>query len=138
MHRRIQSEGGLSAVFKRIDHVEIVPKNIEETISFYTGTLGFKVKERNKMNMPGLSEIVYLTLNDTMIELLAFKDPGPMTEAPQVGYRLMALEVEDMDKTVEYLKGKGVAITRGPATIGKSKRAEIKDPSGISIELRQW
>ncbi len=125
-------------MFKRIDHVEIVPMDIEQTISFYTDVLGFKVKERNKMTMPGLSEITYLTLGDTMIELLAFKDPPAGPEGPFVGYRLMALEVDDMDRTVEYLKSKGVAITRGPATMGKTKRAEIKDPSGISIELRQW
>jgi glyoxylase I family protein len=125
-------------VFKRIDHVEIVPKDIDETISFYTGVLGFKVKERNKMNMPSLSEISYLTLGDTMVELLAFKAPAAGPDGPFVGYRMLALEVDDMDKTVEYLKTKGVAITRGPVTMGKTKRAEIKDPSGISIELRQW
>ncbi len=125
-------------MFKRIDHVELVPKDIEQTISFYTDVLGFKVKERNKMTMPGLSEISYLTLGDTMIELLAFKDPPAGPESPFVGYRLMALEVDDMDRTVEYLKSKGVAITRGPVTMGKTKRAEIKDPSGISIKLRQW
>lgn len=125
-------------MFKRIDHVEIIPKDIEETIAFYTGVLGFKVKERNKMNMPALSEISYLTLGDTMIELLAFKTPPAAPEGPFVGYRMLALEVDDMDKTVEYLNGKGVAITRGPTTMGKTKRAEIKDPSGISIELRQW
>lgn len=125
-------------MFKRIDHVEIIPKDIEETISFYTDVLGFKVKERNKMNMPALSEISYLTLGDTMIELLAFKAPAAGPDGPFVGYRMLALEVDDMDKTVEYLKGKGVAITRGPVTVGKTKRAEIKDPSGISIELRQW
>jgi len=31
-----------------------------------------------------------------------------------------------------------VEITWGPITLGKSKRAEIKDPDGLSIELRQW
>ena len=125
-------------MFKRIDHVEIIPKDIEQTISFYTEILGFKVKERNKMNMPALSEISYLTLNDTMIELLAFTSPAALPEPPHVGYRMLAIEVEDMDKAVEYLKSKGVDITRGPTTMGKSKRAEIKDPSGITIELRQW
>ena len=134
----ITTDGRVFRVFKRIDHVELVPKDIEQTISFYTDVLGFKVKERNKMTMPGLSEISYLTLGDTMIELLAFKDPPAGPEGPFVGYRLMALEVDDMDRTVEYLKSKGVAITRGPVTMGKTKRAEIKDPSGISIELRQW
>jgi len=50
---------------------------------------------------------------------------------------MIALEVDDMDNTVAELKSKGVEIRRGPATIDKSKRAEIKGPNGISIELRQ-
>ncbi len=126
-------------MIKRIDHVEITTGNLEETISFYTNILGFKIKERNRMDRPPLEEIDYLTLGDTMIEVLAVKDPAPLTTEPwQVGYRMMALEVDDMEKTLEYLKSQGVEITRGPVTIGKSKRAEIKDPNGISIELRQW
>jgi glyoxylase I family protein len=51
---------------------------------------------------------------------------------------MIALEVEDMDTAVKYLTSKAVEITWGPATLGKSKRAEIKDPDGLSIELRQW
>lgn len=126
-------------MFKRIDHVEITTGNLEKTLSFYTTILGFKVKERNRMDRPPLEEIDYLTLGDTMIEVLAVKDPAPpSTNAWQVGYRMMALEVDDMDRTVAELKGKGVDITRGPVSLGKSKRAEIKDPNGISIELRQW
>lgn len=126
-------------MFKRIDHVEITTGNLEKTISFYTNILGFQVKERNKMDRPPLEEIDYLTLGDTMIEVLAVKDPVPLsTSVWQVGYRMMALEVDDMDKTITELKNKGVEITRGPVNLGKAKRAEIKDPNGISIELRQW
>jgi glyoxylase I family protein len=51
---------------------------------------------------------------------------------------MIALEVEDMDRTIEYLRGKGVEISWGPVTLGNSKRAEIRDPNGLSIELRQW
>ncbi len=81
-------------MIKRIDHVEITTGNLEKTISFYTDILGFKIKERNKMDRPPLEEIDYLTLGDTMIEVLAVKDPAPLTTQPwQVGYRMMALEV---------------------------------------------
>ena len=51
---------------------------------------------------------------------------------------MIALEVEDMNKTIEYLKSQGVEITKEPVALGKSKRAEMKDPDGLSIELRQW
>lgn len=127
-------------MFKRIDHVEIVPKDLGKTLDFYTDVLGFKVKQRQP-GRPGSpwKEIVYLTLNDTMIEVLEAANPAPLsTASEQVGYRMMALEVDDMDKAMEYLKGKGVEISRPPMLLGKSKRAEIKDPNGITIEIRQW
>ncbi|MBM2832344.1 MAG: glyoxalase/bleomycin resistance protein/dioxygenase superfamily protein [Dehalococcoidia bacterium] len=126
-------------MFKRIDHVEIVPTNMDRTVAFYTDVLGFKVRSRRKMENPPMLEIAYLELKDTVIELITVKDPAPLSTAPyQAGYRMMAIEVEDMDKAVEYLKGKGVTISRPPVLLGKSKRAEIKDPDGITIELRQW
>ncbi|MBI4295766.1 MAG: VOC family protein [Chloroflexi bacterium] len=125
-------------MIKRIDHVEITTGNLQKTLDFYHA-LGFKIKEQNKMSRPPLEEIDYLTLGDTMIEILAVKDPAPLsTNVWQVGYRMMALEVDDMDKTVAELKSKGIELSRPYATMGKSKRGEIKDPNGISIELRQW
>lgn len=51
---------------------------------------------------------------------------------------MIALAVDDMDAAVEHLKAKGIEITAGPVTLGSSKRAEIKDPDGLSIEIRQW
>jgi len=126
-------------MFKRIDHVEIIPKDLEKTLKFYTDVLGFKIKERKKIGMPPLEEIVYIQLGDTVIELMSVQNPSPMSsDLWRVGYRMIAIEVEDMDRAVEYLKSKGVEISSGPIVLGKSKRAEMKDPDGLSIELRQW
>jgi glyoxylase I family protein len=126
-------------VFRKIDHVEIIPSDLERAINFYTDVFGFRIKLRKKAEVPPLEEVVYLELNDTVLELLSVKDPAPASsEQWQVGYRMMSIEVEDMDRTVEYLKGKGMELSWGPVTIGTSKRAEIKDPDGLSIELRQW
>jgi glyoxylase I family protein len=126
-------------MFKRIDHVEIVPRDMEMTVSFYTDVLGFKIRDRRKMENPPMQEIAYLELKDTLLELISVENPAAASVAPwQVGYRMMALEVEDMDRAVEYLKGKGLEMSKGPVTLGKSKRAEIKDPNGLSIEIRQW
>ena len=49
----------------------------------------------------------------------------------------MAIEVDDMDRAIEYLKRKRVEISWGPVTPGTSKRAEIIDPDGLSIESRE-
>jgi hypothetical protein len=86
-----------------------------------------------------LREIAYLELGGTVIELLSVEKPA---EAPQkqwgVGYRAIAIEVEDMNSAITYLAGKEIPITWGPVTTGRSIRAEIQDPDGLPIELRQW
>lgn len=127
-------------MFKRIDHIEIVPRDPEQTLEFYTRVLGFTVKQR-RPGSPGSpwKEIIFLGLNDTMLEILVAEDPAPPEIKPEpVGYRMMAIEVDDMDRAMGYLKSEGIEISRPPVVLGNSRRAEIKDPNGLSIELRQW
>lgn len=126
-------------MFKRIDHIEVIPQDFDRAIGFYTEILGFKVKSRQKVEAPPLEEVAYLELGDTVLELMRVRAAaGAPSDEWHTGYRMIALEVDDMDKAVSYLTGKGVAITWGPVALGKAKRAEIKDSEGNSIELRQW
>jgi glyoxylase I family protein len=110
-------------------------------LSFAIGSriLNFKIKEQIKVDRPPMKEVIYLELGDTMIELISVQNPSPKSANPwQIGYRMFALEVEDMDEAITYLKSKGVVISMEPVNLGNSKRAEIKDPDGLPIELRQW
>jgi len=126
-------------MFKRVDHVEIVSSNPERTIDFYVSIIGFTLRNREAVKMPPMREVIYLELGDTMIEVISVDDPEPKSEAPwKVGYRGLALEVDNMDQTVTYLESKGIYITWGPADLGDAFRAEIRDPDGLIIELRHW
>ena len=126
-------------MFKRVDHVEILPRHPEKTIDFYVNILGFRIKSRIEVKMPPMKEVIYLQLGDTVIEIISADNPKPKSEAPwEVGYRGIALEVENMTKAVDYLKGKGIAIARQPVDLGDSFRGEIRDPDGLIIELREW
>ena len=126
-------------MFKRVDHVEIVPGNAEKTIDFYVNILGFKIKNRIEVKMAPMREVIYLELGDTTIEIISADDPKPKSEALwEVGYKGIALEVEDMAKALDYLRDKGIAIAREPVDLGDSFRGEIRDPDGLIIELRQW
>ncbi len=126
-------------MFKRIDHVEIVASDPERTIDFYVNILGFKIKNRIAVKMPPMSEVIYLKLGDTVLEIIAVDKPEPKSQSPwQVGYRGLALEVNDMSKAVAYLRDKGVIIAVEPVDLGDSFRGEISDPDGLIIELRQW
>jgi len=131
-------------VFKKIDHVEIVTEQLDRTVEFYTDVLGFKLKARDRIDRSSLGvslQLVYLELGGTSVELMAYEG-GSVAPAPadeHLGYRMMALEVTDMQSTIDYLKTKGVAITWGPRVReGQYARAEIRDPNGNNIELRHW
>ena len=126
-------------IFKRVDHVEIVPKDAEKTIGFYVNILGFRIKSRNEVKMPPMREVIYLELGDTVIEIISVDDPKPKSEtAWAIGYRGIALEVEDMTTAVDYLQNKGIATALEPVDLGDSFRGEIRDPDGLILELRQW
>jgi hypothetical protein len=105
--------------------------------------LGFTVQARDRIERSGLGvpiDLVYLDLGGTVVELISYEgasaDPAP--EKEHLGYRMIALEVDDMRKTADYLRTKGVDLVWGPRLRETYSRAEICDPSGYHIELRQW
>ncbi len=51
---------------------------------------------------------------------------------------IMLLASAKLKGEAEYLETKGIGITKGPINLGTSMRAELKDPDGLTIELRQW
>lgn len=125
-------------MFKRIDHIELVTADPERAIRFYTEVLGFRVRER--VSVPGGLQLAYLDLGGTTVELMCYAQtqPAPAPREEHLGYRMMALEVEDMDKALAYLKTKGIEPVWGPLTRPAYARAEIRDPDGNHIELRHW
>ena len=129
-------------MFKRIDHVEIVTDKPAETEQFYTEVLGFRLKARDAVKRPDGSglDLTYLDLGGTTVELICFEGVpvAPMPQQEHLGYRLIALEVDDMKTTLAELKEKGVECVWGPMFRPTYARAEIQDPNGYHIELRQW
>jgi len=127
-------------MFKRIDHTEFVPADFEKTLKFYTEILGAEIQMRRKVDRPPMKELVFIKLGDTMMELFSVDNPVPVSKDPwRVGYRKIAIQVDNVPKAVEYLKSKGVEIVPSPAPAAPGAspptRAEIRDPDGISIEL---
>ena len=131
-------------MFKRIDHIELLTAAPERAVAFYTGVLGFR--ERERMRIPqtpsGPLDLVYLELGGTTLEVMCFPEakariPERVSELRQ-GWQCLALEVEDMDSALSALKAQGVEPAWGPVKRPDYSRAEIRDPDGNPIELRQW
>jgi len=129
-------------MFRRIDHIELVTAQPERAVAFYTGVLGFKVRARDRVPGTPLGplELAYLELGGTTVELMTYPEAKLAAREPgeQLGYRMMALEVEDMDAALAALKAKGIEPSWGPVKRPSYARAEIRDPDGNGIELRQW
>jgi catechol 2,3-dioxygenase-like lactoylglutathione lyase family enzyme len=118
-------------MFKRIDHVEIVTDQLDRTVQFYTEVLGFTVKARDRIERSGLGvpiDLVYLDLGGTVVELISYEgaavDPAPQTE--HLGCRMMALEIDDMEKTADYLRTKGIDIVWGPRVRETYSRGDLR------------
>ena len=131
-------------MFKRIDHVELLTADPKRAVAFYTGVLGFRERERLRIPQTpqGPLDLVYLQLGDTTLEIMCFPEaksriPERAAELRQ-GWQCLALEVEDMDRALSALNAKGIETAWGPMKRPDYARAEIRDPDGNPIELRQW
>ena len=129
-------------MFKRIDHIELLTAAPERAVEFYTGTLGFRVRERVRIPATphGPLDLVYLDLGGTTVEVMNYPEAGipPRAAEQRLGWQCLALEVDDMDVALAHLKARGIEPSWGPMKRPDYARAEIRDPDGNPIELRQW
>ena len=130
-------------MFKRIDHIELLTAAPDRTIAFYTRLLGFRERERIRIPATpfGPLDLVYLELGGTTIEVMCYpeaKPIAPRSTGQALGWQCLALEVEDMDAALGMLARNGVEAAWGPLKRPDYARAEIRDPDGNPIELRQW
>lgn len=128
-------------MFKGIEHIEIITPNLEESMKFYTEIIGFEIINRKKIGIRGVSEIAHLSLNKSRLELIEIRNAAPVVEQPHIGYRMMALIVDDMDEAIKHLKANDVKIVLEPMSMseedGGGFRGVCKDNNGVSIEIRQ-
>jgi glyoxylase I family protein len=130
-------------MFKRIDHIELLTAASERTIAFYIDVLGFRERDRGRIPKTpfGPLDLVYLELGDTTVEVMCYPEAKAIpARSPEqrLGWQCLALEVDDIDGALTVLREKGVEVTWGPVKRQDYARAEIRDPDGNPIELRQW
>lgn len=130
-------------MFRRIDHIELLTAAPQRIVAFYTGVLGFAERERKHIPQTpsGPLDLIYLELGGTTIEVMCYSQAQAIpARSPELrlGWQCLALEVEDMDAAVAALQARGVETTWGPLKRPDYARAEIRDPDGNPIELRQW
>ena len=139
-----------------LDHVNIVVRDLAEATEFFLA-LGFALEDQADLDGDWISSIVglenvrarYAKLalpgGGAKVELMQYfappsgRDPA-MAKANQLGYRHIALEVDDIDTAVSQLRQRGVKmvgqIEAYPVT-GK-KLVYFYGPDDILLELTEY
>jgi lactoylglutathione lyase len=115
-------------------HTRMRVNNLDETIRFYRDILGLEVIERHRS--PRGSELAFLRVpnSDEEIELCSFPSSGEVRVPEDLVH--LAFEVDDLDRTMAELTGKGIPITDGPTTTSSGNRfCFIDAPDKYEIEL---
>ena len=127
---------------ERVDHIEVWATDLDRSVAFYTGVLGFRETRRTVAQRPDGTEFHQscIVLGDLMVELIQAPKGPDNVAMPYRGVKAFALRVTGMDETIAALKTAGVSMVHEPRQ-GSSfdgLRAEIEDPDGTGIELREW
>jgi lactoylglutathione lyase len=122
----------------RFLHTMIRVNDLDETLKFYSDALGMKLLSR-KDYPDGKFTLAFVGYGDekdnTVVELTHNWDTKSYDLGTAFGH--LAVGVDDIYKTCDELKHKGVKVTRepGPMKFGGAVIAFIEDPNGYKIEL---
>lgn len=133
-----------------IKFTTLTVKDLEQSVAFYQDVLQLKEIRRFSPH-EGITIVFLEDEHKTLLELIehkngagagegAGKESGKESGKEAGGHSIVSLgfEVENLLETLEALKGKGIAIQRGPIeTPSGEKFAFIKDPNGFDIEFIQ-
>jgi catechol 2,3-dioxygenase-like lactoylglutathione lyase family enzyme len=113
----------------RLNHVGIYTKDYDESMRFYTQTMGFReaftIKDKD-----GKPTLTYLQLSkDTFLEL------APATAERPAGLSHIGFWPEDLNAAVAALRQRGVKIDDPRTGATKTSITNVIDPSGVRLEM---
>lgn len=124
----------------KINAIVLFVRKFESCKKFYEEKLGFKVKETDEgfvaFELEGEQELALMSL-DTAAQMIDTEEIQPDKEG--VHRTLLAVYVDDTDKTYEELRQKGVEFVKPPVTQPWGQRtAYFKDPDGNLWEISHF
>ena len=145
----------------RVNHVNIVVREMERSLTFYVGLLGMRVTFEAELvgewieivaGLPGVSaRCVFCqpTGGGARFELLEYRIPTGLAVledslANTPGLRHVALEVDDLDALYTRLVSGGVEFVSPPVLVpfsvaGVRKRlCYLRDPDGALVEIAEY
>jgi methylmalonyl-CoA epimerase len=133
-------------MYKKISHVGIVVKSIEESSKFYTNGLGWKTEGIEEV-LDQKVKVCFFTIGESRIELVEPTDQnsGVYKFLEERGYKdtvhHIAYEVDDIEKELENLKAKGIKLIDEKPRKGahgmKIAFIHPKSSNGVLVEICQ-
>ena len=115
--------------------IRYIVNDVDAAIEFYRDALGFTVDMHPAPGFAGLSNgALRLLLNAPGAGGAGQSMPDGSTPAPG-GWNRFQFAVEDLDATVELLRGKGCAFRSEIIQGNGGRQIVVDDPSGNPVEL---
>ena len=113
----------------RLNHVGIYVKDFDESLNFYTKTMGFREAFSFK-DKEGKPTLVYLQINrDTFLEL------APANADRPVGLSHVGIWADDLKTTITALRQRGVKVDDPRVGSTNAPLTNVIDPNGLRLEL---
>ena len=129
-------------MIKKIDHIGVAVKDLNEGIRFYRENLGLAIERIEEVKEQKV-KFAFIPLGESIIELLQSTDPnGPIAkfiEKRGEGIHHIALEVDDVEGFLQKLKERGVQLIDEKPRIGahgmKIAFLHPRSANGVLLEL---
>jgi methylmalonyl-CoA/ethylmalonyl-CoA epimerase len=128
-------------MFDRIDHVGVAVSDLEAATALYVGTLGMPMAHRERVESQGV-EAALLDVGDGHVELLqplgADTVVGKFIERRGEGLHHVAYAVEDIEATLERLRGAGLELIDEQPRVGiRGSRVAFVHPRATGSVLTE-
>lgn len=130
-------------MFKGVDHVVIAVKDLDAAVRQYEAIYGVPVSDRGEAPAAGM-RMAFFRFPDSYVELVSnIDDQGPIAKRLAdrgEGVHLVAMKVDDVDKSVAELRDKGVRLVGDPGPGNPVKGQVFVHPAvtgGVLTQLVQ-
>jgi len=130
-------------MFQGVDHVVIAVKDLDAAVGRYESIYGAAPSDRAEAPAAGM-KMAFFRFGDSYIELVsATGDQGPIAKRLAdlgEGVHLVAMRVDDIDKTLADLRAKGIRLVGDPGSGNPVKGQVFIHPSvtgGVLTQLVQ-
>ncbi len=116
----------------QLNHVGVAVNDMDESLAFYTETMGFEEAFR-VTNNEGQVGLAYLRVSET-----TFLELNPANENRPAGLTHFGIQVEGMESVKAMYEARGASPTETRRGSTQAILSNITDPQGVRIELSEY